>query len=65
MFGETTLQMVQRHVREGEVLVHRQREIVAKSIRSGLDARMAEDLLAMLEDVQGEHLAHLERITSA
>lgn len=65
MFGETTLQMVQRHVREDEVLVHRQREIVAKFIQSGLDARMAEDLLAMLEYVQGEPLPHVEPITSA
>ena len=27
--------MVQRHVREGEVLVHRQREVVARFIHAG------------------------------
>lgn len=60
---ETTLQMVQRHVRQGEVLVRRQREIVAKIIDAGQDPDQAECILAVLEVSQDEHLAHLERIT--
>ena len=60
---ETTLQMVQRHVRQGEVLVRRQREIVAKIIDAGRDPSRAESLLVMLEDSQDQHVSHLERIT--
>lgn len=59
---ETTLQMVQRHVRRGEVLVLRQRELVAKIIDAGRDPDQAESILAMLEDAQDQHVAHLERI---
>ena len=60
---ETTLQMVQRHVRQGEALVLRQREIIAKIIDAGRDPSQAESLLAILEDSQDQHVAHLERIT--
>ena len=60
---ETTLQMVQRHVRRGEALVLRQRELVAKIIDAGRDPHQAESILTMLEDAQDQHVAHLERIT--
>ena len=60
---ETTLQMVQRHVRQGEVLVLRQREIVAKITEAGRDPSQARSILAMLESSQGQHVDHLERIT--
>lgn len=60
---ETTLQMVQRHVRQGEVLVLRQRKLVAKIIDAGRDPDEAESILVMLENSQDQHVAHLERIT--
>lgn len=60
---ETALQMVQRHVRQGEALILRQRKIVARIIDAGGDTRDAENFLVMLEDAQNLHIAHLERIT--
>ena len=60
---ETTLQMVQRHVRRGEAIVIRQRRLVAKITDAGRDSSDAESILAVLEDSQVHHLAHLERIT--
>ena len=38
MADETTLEMVQRHVREGEAIIRRQRRNVAESILAGRDA---------------------------
>ena len=56
---ETTLQMAQRHVRQGEVLVLRQRKLVAKIIAGGRDPDEAESLLALLQDWQDGHVAYL------
>lgn len=60
--GETELEMAQRHVREGEAHVLRQREIVAE-LPADSDLRlMAETLLDELEDVLRQHKAHLARL---
>jgi hypothetical protein len=61
--GETELQMVQRHVREGAVHVARQREIVAQFHANGNPTELAEKLLAGFQGMQFEHEAHLERLT--
>jgi hypothetical protein len=60
--GETELEMVQRHVRESEARIIRQREIVAK-LPAGSDLLLlGESLLADLEDALRQHKAHLARI---
>ena len=60
---ETELEMVQRHIREGDADVERQREIVARL--RGRDApieNVASALLASFEDLLGQHKAHLARL---
>jgi hypothetical protein len=59
---ETELEMVRRHVREGEARVTRQREIVA-GLPGDSDLRdMAESFLGDLENVLRQHKVHLARI---
>ena len=64
MTGESELDMVKRHVRDGEVQVARQREIVAALGKTGRAVDMAESLLALFVSIQDAHLAHLTRITA-
>ncbi|TNC69471.1 hypothetical protein [Rubellimicrobium roseum] len=59
---ETELEMVQRHVREGEAHVKRQREIVAELRERGHPTDVAIALLAEFEDLLRQHKAHLVRI---
>ena len=59
---ETELEMVQRHVREGEAHVERQREIVVELREQGHPTDMAVTLLAEFEDLLRQHKAHLIRI---
>ncbi len=59
---ETELEMVQRHVREGEAHVERQREIVAEVQARGEPTEMAVTLLAEFEDLLRLHKAHLARV---
>jgi hypothetical protein len=59
---ETELEMVQRHVREGEARVARQREIVL-GLLDGSDLRqLAESLLLILEESLWLHHTHLARL---
>lgn len=60
--GETNIEMVRRHVREGRAHVARQREIVADFRKRGLPTSTAEQLLYEFEDTLGEHERHLERL---
>jgi hypothetical protein len=62
--GETELQMVQRHVREGEAHVRRQREIVTEMSGRGAEEAIAIDLLQQFLDVLRMHREHLARIQS-
>jgi hypothetical protein len=62
--GETELQMVQRHVREGEANVRRQREIVTEMSGRGAQEAIAIDLLQQFLDVLRMHREHLARIQS-
>ena len=56
---ETELQMVERHVREGERHLTSQREIIARLRARGRDTSEADRLLTNLEDLQRLHLEHL------
>ena len=60
--GETELQMVQRHVRQGEAHVARQHEIVAELRERGHPTDMAVVLLGEFEDLLRLHEAHLARL---
>lgn len=59
---ETELEMVQRHVREGEGLVTRQRALIARLGASGLPTGEADRLLDEFEEMQRLHEDHLARI---
>ena len=61
---ESELEMVVRHVREGERHVANQREIVAHLREHGHSTETAEKLLTILEDLLEMHRQHLARIRS-
>ena len=60
--GETELQMVQRHVRQGEAHVQRQREIVTNLWERGAPTDIAVTLLEAFQDTLRQHKAHLARL---
>ena len=60
--GETELQMVQRHVRQGEAHLQRQREIITEMWERGASTDMAVALLEQFQDTLRLHKAHLIRI---
>lgn len=62
MKNETELEMVQRHVREGEIHVKRQREIIIEIQERGGPTEVALKLLDNFEGLQREHNAHLARL---
>jgi hypothetical protein len=62
MRDETELQMVRRHVRQGEVHIARQRDIITRLHDGGNDTGAAEDLLALFERTLVAHRAHLARL---
>jgi len=59
---ETELEMAARHVREGEINVKRQCELVEKLRIDGHDTKEAEELLAEFEAILAQHKQHLELI---
>lgn len=60
--SETELEMVLRHIREGQAHLDRQREIVAEMERRGTATEEARELLRTFEHTQALHRAHLARI---
>jgi hypothetical protein len=61
---ETELEMVTRHVREGERHVLRQREIVRDLLDRHHPTALAEQLLVEFEQTLVDHRAHLTRLTA-
>jgi len=61
--SETTLEMVRRHVRQGECHVERQHAIIAALSAGGHPVDMATMLLGEFEATLREHRAHLARLT--
>lgn len=59
---ETELEMVRRHVREGERHLAGQRALIARLRASDLPTEEAEALLDTFEDLQRQHEAHLARV---
>ena len=62
MEGETELEMVRRHVREGEMHVKRQGEIVAELKEQGAPVDMAVALLNQFQNLLRQHKEHLARL---
>lgn len=62
--SETELEMVQRHVREGERQVATQRDILAHLRNQRYPAELAEQLLTNLEDSLLLHRRHLAQLTT-
>ena len=60
--GETELEMVQRHVRQGERHVSRQLEIIADITIRNQPTGLAEDLLFNFEDTLRAHRDHLSQL---
>jgi len=59
---ETLLEMVERHVREGEAHVRRQRAIILELREIGYPTETAEQLLLQFETTLECHRQHLSRI---
>ncbi len=55
----------ERHVRDGALIVARQRELVARLERDGHDTHAARALLAQFEELQALHIADCERRRNA
>ena len=62
--GETELEMVQRHVRQGERHVSRQLEIIADMQFRKQPNGLAESLLLNFDRSLRAHKVHLEQLTS-
>ena len=62
MRGETTLQIVERHVREARLLIARQREIIEELRFGGHPTLAAESLLKVFEETLETHKEHADRL---
>ena len=65
MTQETTLEMVSRHVVEGEGHVAKQEQIVTDLDGKGHDTRLARELLEVLNVSLAQHREHLEQLQPA
>ena len=59
---ESEMQMVLRHIRQGRQSLRRQRAVVESLIAKGLPFAEAKRSLRLFEDMQQEHIDHLERL---
>lgn len=57
---ETDFEMAARHVREGEIHVARQSDLIEHLRHDGHDTKQAEELLAEFEAILAEQKKHLE-----
>ena len=64
MIAETELEMVQRHVRQGQKHVSRQVAIIAQMKIRKQSVDLAEALLFSFEWIQRAHQDHLDRLVS-
>ncbi|MBS3649662.1 hypothetical protein KEU06_13700 [Pseudaminobacter sp. 19-2017] len=62
MRGETEIEMVRRHVREGERHVAIQKSILDDLAAAGRPTDLAKKLLAEFEETLAQHRAHLARL---
>ena len=62
MTGESTLEMVERHVQEAMAHIARQKEIIEELQRDGHPLAAAESLLRVFEETLRTHLVHAARL---
>ena len=62
MERETELEMVRRHIREGEGHLTRQAALITRLRERGVPTDMAIALLEQFTDYQRQHVAHLTRL---
>lgn len=55
--------VVRGHIRDGEVIVARQRRLIESLQAAGLDTELAMKLLAQFEATLASHREHLDRLT--
>ncbi|PIK73757.1 hypothetical protein CS379_06605 [Methylobacterium frigidaeris] len=60
--GETELDMVQRHVKDGARHIVKQRAVIDRLQRCNLPTEDAEALLILFEGIQRQHQEHLARL---
>jgi hypothetical protein len=60
---ETTLEMVQRHIRQGEAMIARQEALIAKLKRDGRESLLvdAQKMLVSMHDLQRQHCTHRDQ----
>lgn len=63
--NESELQMVTRHVREGEAILKQQRALIAKLKERRSTTEDAETLLDIYETSHALHLDHLKRLQNS
>lgn len=63
--AETEIEMVRRHVREGQKHIIRQREIIASLPPNSDLANAANQLLDLFEKTLEAHLEHLARLSGS
>jgi len=59
---ETDIETMRRHIREGEVRVEQQREMVLQLREQGADSKLAESLLSSYEDLLAQSRVLLDRL---
>ncbi|AZO72081.1 MAG: hypothetical protein E5V92_08675 [Mesorhizobium sp.] len=59
---ETLVQMAERHVREGEAIIARQRALIERLAQDGHPTAEAEEFLLKFMETQAVHVAHWERL---
>ncbi|TGS51720.1 hypothetical protein EN844_33975, partial [Mesorhizobium sp. M3A.F.Ca.ET.201.01.1.1] len=62
MLRETQLEMAERHVREGEAIIARQRALIDRLAQDGHPTGEARKFLRKFQKAQEEHVAHLEQL---
>jgi hypothetical protein len=60
--GETEIQMVERHLAEGEKIIERQRELLTDLLDAEADPETAKSLLSSYLKTQSLHREHLARL---
>jgi len=60
--SETELQMAQRHVSRGEVIIAQQSLLIATLTEAGRSTVDETKLLNVFQDIQVQHLLHLARL---
>jgi hypothetical protein len=62
--GETEIEMVRRHVREGASTITRQQRLIARLLANGFPTDVALQMLRQFEQSQRQHQEHLDRLES-